>query len=139
MEMRFARVTGVSDVCQKLTAPHTVSNFYTQAARLKVTVLGELLPAQVKHDGVAGDRVGRYRYSGVESLVMAGNIVRETVPCGRFRAICHCQHGLTIRVVRALVARVSSECCAVIDLLPIDCVPPRNFGAALNDEDSTPV
>ena len=49
MEMRFARVTGSSDVCQKLTAPHMVSDLYTQAARLKVKVLGELLPAQVKH------------------------------------------------------------------------------------------
>src|ERR1700722_16278084 len=116
-----------------------VPDLYAQAAWLQVTVLGEVLPAQVKHNGITGNRVGCYRDSGAESLVVARHIVRKTVPRGDYRAICHCQHGLAIGVVRALVACISRESCALFDLLPIDCVPPRNLDATLEDEDSAAV
>jgi hypothetical protein len=86
-----------------------VSDLYAQAAWLQVQVVGELLPAQVKHDSVTGNRVGCYRDSGAKSLVVARHIVRKTVPRGNYRAVCDCQYRLAIGMVRALVACISRE------------------------------
>ena len=50
VNMRLARISGVSNLRHDLTAPHVVPRLYAHAAWLQVQVGSELLSAQIKHD-----------------------------------------------------------------------------------------
>jgi hypothetical protein len=126
VDMRLARISGVSNLRQGLTAPDVVSDLYEEAAWLQVTVGGELMSAQLKHDVVTEHRVRRHFNCGSKFPVVSRHIVGKTIPQGHYRAICDSQHGLSVSVVRAFIACVSRERLAVLTLLPIDCEAARN-------------
>src|ERR1700728_4145948 len=139
VDMRLARISGVSNLCQNLTASHAVSRLYAQAAGLQVTVGRELLSAQIKHYVVTKHRIGRHFHGRGEFSVVPRHVVRKTIPHGYYGAICDSEQRLTISVVRALVARVSRKRLTVLTLLPIDRVTARDLRPTLDDENSATV
>src|ERR1700674_2376197 len=109
VDMRFAGISGDSNLRQNLAAPHMVPNLYARAAWLQVQVGSELLSAQIKHNMVTEYGVGCHVYSGSEFPIVSWHIVRKTIPHRHHGAICDSQYGFSIGVVRAFIACVSRE------------------------------
>src|SRR5580765_7573478 len=102
-------------------------------------VVGNLTVAQIDSDRVSGDCFERNWHSGVERLVVSGNVVGKTVYCRDHAAVRDGKDGLFISIIRLLIPRVSRERDPIFDLLPVDGVPSGNYGAAIDNQDPAPM
>src|SRR6516165_10130975 len=139
MQMRLAGIAGTAHATHQLSTAHAFARLDSHASRLHVQIVGELFAAEIDGNGVSGNGIERNRHRRVECLVVSGDIVGKTVARRDDEAIRDGKHGFSVGVIRPGVPRVPRERGPVFDLFPIDGVSPRDYRAAIDDKDPTPM